>query len=158
MPRDLDQVPPLVIGREGVDAELAGERRDPLLGRADPLAADLDHLALADLLVEQPAADAVARLDHDRLRPGGERAGGRRRARQVRRRRSRHQLRARLGHRHGSGPQRFQPLEDLGQVGEVGAVVEDGVEVELAAPPRPSSSRNSVRVSQARWAFSWTTR
>ena len=76
MPRDLDQVPPLVIGREGLDAQLAGERRDPLLGRADPLAADLDHLAVADLLVEQPAADPVARLDHDRLCPGGEEPTG----------------------------------------------------------------------------------
>ncbi len=69
-------MPPFVVGREGLDAQLAGERRDPLLGRTDPLAADLDHLALADLLVEQPAADPVTRLDHDRLRSGGEETTG----------------------------------------------------------------------------------
>ncbi len=62
------------MGREGLDAQLSGERRDPLLGRADPLAADLDQLARADLLVEQPAADPVAGLDYDRLDPGGKEA------------------------------------------------------------------------------------
>jgi hypothetical protein len=67
----------LVVGWEGGDPELSGERRDPLLGRPDPLAADLDHLAVADLLVEQAAADAVARLEHDRpLAGGGNPAGG----------------------------------------------------------------------------------
>jgi hypothetical protein len=65
------------VGREGGDAELVGERRDPLLGRPDPLAAHLDYLVPADLLVEQATADAVARLDHNRpLAGGGDPAGG----------------------------------------------------------------------------------
>jgi hypothetical protein len=64
-------VSPLVVSRKGLDAELVGKRRDPLLSRSDPLATDLDHLALADLLVEQSAADPVSRLDHDRLGSGG---------------------------------------------------------------------------------------
>ena len=67
---DFEQVPALVVGREGFDPELGGERREPLLGRADPLAADLDHLAVADLLVQQAAADPAAGLDHERLQPG----------------------------------------------------------------------------------------
>ena len=61
---DLDQVLAVAEGRERLDAELARERREPVLGRPDPLAARLDDLAAADLLVERAPADAVARLEH----------------------------------------------------------------------------------------------
>ena len=36
----------------------------PVLGRADPLAADLDHLAVADVVVQHPAAHPLAGLEH----------------------------------------------------------------------------------------------
>ena len=52
-------------GREALDAELLGQRGEPVLGRADPLAARLHDLAVADLLVERAPADPVARLEHD---------------------------------------------------------------------------------------------
>ena len=60
----------VVEGRERLDAELGGQGREPVLRRADPLAAGLDHLPVADLLVERAAADALARLEHDRAPPG----------------------------------------------------------------------------------------
>ena len=41
----------------------------PVLGRPDPLPADLDDLAVPDVVVERAPADAVARLEHDRRRP-----------------------------------------------------------------------------------------
>ena len=40
-------------------------RDDPILAGPDPLAADLDHLAATDRVVERPPADPVARLEHD---------------------------------------------------------------------------------------------
>ena len=59
------------MGREGLEPQLGDQRQDPVLGRADPLGADLDHLAVADRLVERPAADPVARLEHDHVAAAG---------------------------------------------------------------------------------------
>ena len=59
------------MGGEGLDAERARERRDPVLRRPDPLTADLDDLPAADLLVEDPPANAVERLEHDDRATGG---------------------------------------------------------------------------------------
>ena len=68
----------LLVGREGLDAELRRQLREPVLGRADPLAADLDDLAVADLMVEHAPADAVTRLEHHAVDPlGGELPRGR---------------------------------------------------------------------------------
>ena len=57
--------------------ELPRQCRDPVLGRADPLAADLHDLVVADRLVQQSPADPVAGLEHQhrparrRELPGG---------------------------------------------------------------------------------------
>ena len=69
---------PCDVGREGLEAELADQGQHPVLGRADPLGADLDHLAVADRLVQRPAADPVAGLEHDRLAACGVQRAGRR--------------------------------------------------------------------------------
>ena len=67
----------LGVGGEGLQPELADQRQDPVLGRADPLAPDLDHLAVADRLVQGAPADPVARLEHADVAPGGaQRPGG----------------------------------------------------------------------------------
>ncbi len=57
------------MGGEGLEAQLAGERQHAVLGRPDPLAADLDLLAVGDRLRQQPAPDPVARLQHRDRRP-----------------------------------------------------------------------------------------
>jgi len=63
----LDQVVALAIRAEGLDAELRGQGREPVLCRADPLPAHLDDLAVAQPMVEHAAADSLARLhDEDR--------------------------------------------------------------------------------------------
>ncbi len=64
--------------RERLDLELRGQFVEAILGRPDPLAADLDDLATADVRVERSPPDAVARLDHDRrrTRPGERPRGG----------------------------------------------------------------------------------
>jgi hypothetical protein len=51
------------VGGERLDPELGSERREPVLRRPDPLAADLDHLAVAEVLVQRPPADPVAGLE-----------------------------------------------------------------------------------------------
>ena len=68
---EAEQVLTLVVGGEGVDPEVDGEPLDPVLRRPDPLAAHLDHHAVIQLPVHDPAADAVARLDDDDLTPAG---------------------------------------------------------------------------------------
>jgi hypothetical protein len=79
----LDDVLALAVGREGVDPELTRERRQPVLGGPDPLAADLDDLPVADLLVEGPPAHPIARLDHDHGGAGAHRGAGGRQAGQA---------------------------------------------------------------------------
>ena len=64
---ELDQVLALAEGREALDAELAGQRREPVLRRPDPLPARLDDLAgvvRPERLVERPPADPVSSLEH----------------------------------------------------------------------------------------------
>ena len=56
------------VGGEVVHAELGRQRREPVLGGPDPLGAHLHDLAVADVLVEHPAAHAVARLHHHHRR------------------------------------------------------------------------------------------
>ena len=57
-----------------------------MLGRADPLAADLDHVLgpLADRVVESAAADAVARFEHNDVEPGSVDGARRREPREAR--------------------------------------------------------------------------
>jgi hypothetical protein len=72
-PGQLEDVLALDVGRVRVDPNRARQRGQPVLGRADPLAADLDDLAVAEFVVERPAAGAVARLeDHHRRARGGQ--------------------------------------------------------------------------------------
>ena len=62
-------------------AELLGQPQDVVLGRPDEGAAGLDHAAGLEVVVEHPAADAVARLDErapsgrDGPTAGGHQAG-----------------------------------------------------------------------------------
>ena len=63
----LHDVVALAVCREGVDAELLGQRGEPVLRRADPLPAHLHDLAVADVVVVHAPADTVACLhDNDR--------------------------------------------------------------------------------------------
>ena len=79
----LDHVLALAVGGEGLDPERPGERRKPILGRPDPLAAHLDDPAVADVVVLDPAPDALAGLqDHRRSAAGGQLAR-RRQARET---------------------------------------------------------------------------
>ena len=65
------------MGGKGLHAELARERGEPVLRGPDPLAANLDDLAVSDVVVEEPAAHPVAGFEHDHGCPAGcERAGG----------------------------------------------------------------------------------
>ena len=68
----------LVPAREGADAELFRKRDDPVLSRADPLAADLDHGAILERVVERSAADPLLCLEHDDVatRPAQIASGG----------------------------------------------------------------------------------
>ena len=59
----LDQALAVGVGGEGLDPELAGQREHALLGGPRPLAAHLDHLAVADVGVQQPPAHPVSGLD-----------------------------------------------------------------------------------------------
>ena len=61
----LDDVLALDVGREGRDAHARGHLEQRVLSGPDPLAADLDDLAVADVVVEHSAADAIARFEDD---------------------------------------------------------------------------------------------
>src|SRR5688572_12932626 len=61
----------VAVRREELDAELAEELVHPRLVRRNPLAAQLVGLP-AELRVPQPAADAVASLEHDDVASFGE--------------------------------------------------------------------------------------
>ena len=77
------EVVALAVGVEELDPELGEQRVHLALVRRDPLAAELVRLA-ADLDVQQPAADAVARLEHDHLAARRDEVRGRREAREAR--------------------------------------------------------------------------
>jgi hypothetical protein len=53
------------VGREQPEAEILGERQDAVLGRTDPLPAELDHGAVFERVVKEPSADAVAGLQNE---------------------------------------------------------------------------------------------
>ena len=61
-----------VVGREGVDADVLGQRGDVVLGGADELGAALGDDAAAEVDVEHAPAHAVARLEHDDRPAGGD--------------------------------------------------------------------------------------
>ena len=63
LPSHLDQVPALVVGGEGGDAELRGEGSDLFLAGPDPLTTHLDDLVVANILIQKPAADPRAGLE-----------------------------------------------------------------------------------------------
>ena len=66
----------LVVRREQRRAELVGEREGAVLGRPDPLPAELDDDPVARAGVEHPTTDAVSGLeDHDGATRGGQVAG-----------------------------------------------------------------------------------
>src|SRR5204862_5607458 len=54
---------------ERPQAELLDQPQDPVLRGPDPLAADLDDLAVPEIVVEGPPPDAVARLQHHERLP-----------------------------------------------------------------------------------------
>jgi hypothetical protein len=55
------------VGREQPEAEILGKRQDAVLGRPDPLPAELDHGPVGQRVVQESTADAVAGLqDEDR--------------------------------------------------------------------------------------------
>jgi hypothetical protein len=60
------------VGREHADAELPCEREDAVLREADPLAAQLDHRAVTERVIQEAPADAVAGLQHEDREPGGQ--------------------------------------------------------------------------------------
>jgi hypothetical protein len=57
-----EEVLALHVCREQADAELLGERQDTLLRRTDPLAAQLDHGAVLERVVQEAPADPIAGL------------------------------------------------------------------------------------------------
>ncbi len=63
----LDHVLARPVGGEGLHPQLGGKGREAVLAGADPLPAELHHLAIADRLVEHPAPDPVAGLHHEYL-------------------------------------------------------------------------------------------
>src|SRR5918998_3640173 len=71
------------VGREHADAELPCEREDAVLREADPLAAQLDHRAVTERVIQEAPADAVAGLQHEDREPGGQKVA-RRPARRAR--------------------------------------------------------------------------
>jgi hypothetical protein len=66
----------------GGDAHLGRELEQRGLRRPHPLAADFDHLAARELVVQDSAADAVARLEDERLASERLELEGRRQARE----------------------------------------------------------------------------
>ena len=72
----VEQVLTIVVRGEDLETELRDELVDAQLPGPDPLAAELDDVAVAEIMVEHPTADAVSRFQHDRVRPGrAERTG-----------------------------------------------------------------------------------
>ena len=63
----------VVVGRVELQAQLLHQFQCPVLGRADPLAAHLDHLAagVRDLPVQRAAADPVPGLQNRDVIAGG---------------------------------------------------------------------------------------
>ena len=59
------------VGREEANAEFLGERQDAVLGRADPLPAELDHGPVGQCVVQEPSADAVAGLQDENRNVSG---------------------------------------------------------------------------------------
>lgn len=62
----------LVVGGEGRDAELVGERQHVVLRRPDELASRLNDLAVAQIVVEGASADAVPCLEYGDAVSGGD--------------------------------------------------------------------------------------
>jgi hypothetical protein len=61
---ELENALAVIVGREQRKVEIVRERAHAMLGRTDPLAAELHHRAIRERVVEQPPADAVASLEH----------------------------------------------------------------------------------------------
>ena len=74
--RGVDVVALVVLG-EGLQAELVGERRDGVLRRPDPGAAEVGRVPVAQRRVERAAADAVAGLEDEDAATGGGQRGRR---------------------------------------------------------------------------------
>ena len=72
----------LGVGLERLDPVCARPGEDAILARPHPLAADLDHLAVADGVVERAPADAVAGLEDRHRASGAAQVGGRAQPRQ----------------------------------------------------------------------------
>ena len=53
------------VSRKHPEAEFLGKRQDAVLGRTDPLPAELDHGAVFERVVKEPSADAVAGLQNE---------------------------------------------------------------------------------------------
>jgi hypothetical protein len=60
-----EQVVALLVARKRLHAELLGEREHAVLGRADPLAAELHDRAVGERVVEDAATHAIAGLEHE---------------------------------------------------------------------------------------------
>jgi hypothetical protein len=73
---ELEDVLTLVVGGVGGEAELLDQLVHAGLARADPLAAELDRLAVRERAVLRPAADAVPRLEHLHARAGAREPAG----------------------------------------------------------------------------------
>ena len=76
-----DQLVAGAVLRERRDAELVGQAQDPVLGRPDRLAAEIEDV-VADPARQRAAADPIAGLDHDHVGPGGAELARRAQARQ----------------------------------------------------------------------------
>jgi hypothetical protein len=67
---------------ERLDPELPGERIHAVLGGTNPLPPDLDHLPVAEVVVEDPAADPVPGLQDHHRPTGSHEVPGRHQARE----------------------------------------------------------------------------
>src|ERR671920_1469531 len=56
---------------EEVDVEFLGERQDAILGRTDPLSADLDYNTIGQCVVEDAPADSIAGFQNHHRKPRG---------------------------------------------------------------------------------------
>jgi hypothetical protein len=68
---DGEEVLAFYLGWEHANAELPGERQDAVLGRTDPLPAQLDHSAALERVVQEAPADPVTGLQHEDRETGG---------------------------------------------------------------------------------------